>query len=55
MNQKEHDVDILVNHQSHLPKNAKLIILNHSDHRMSSSLDLNLLEQTIKNMIKSNP
>ena len=25
MNQKEHDVDILVNHQSHLPKNAKLI------------------------------
>ena len=33
-------------------KNAKLIILNGSDHRMSSSLDLNLLEQTIKNMIK---
>ena len=33
-------------------KNAKLIILNNSDHRMSSSLDLNLLEQTIKNMIK---
>ena len=33
-------------------KNAKLIILNSSDHRMSSSLDLNLLEQTIKNMIK---
>ena len=28
-------------------KNAKLIILNRSDHRMSSSLDLNLLEQTI--------
>ena len=36
-------------------KNAKLIILNRSDHRMSSSLDLNLLEQTIKNMIKSTP
>ena len=36
-------------------KNAKLIILNHSDHRMSSSLDLNLLEQTIKNMIKGTP
>ncbi len=33
-------------------KNAKLTILNNSDHRMSSSLDLNLLEQTIKNMIK---
>ena len=33
-------------------KNAKLTILNSSDHRMSSSLDLNLLEQTIKNMIK---
>ena len=36
-------------------KNAKLIILNSSDHRMSSSLDLNLLEQTIKNMIKGTP
>ena len=36
-------------------KNAKLIILNNSDHRMSSSLDLNLLEQTIKNMIKGTP
>ena len=36
-------------------KNAKLIILNSSDHRMSSSLDLNLLEQTIKNMIKGIP
>lgn len=36
-------------------KNAKLIILNRSDHRMSSSLDLNLLEQTIKNMIKGTP
>ena len=33
-------------------KNAKLIILNSSDHRMSSNLDLNLLGQTIKNMIK---
>ena len=33
-------------------KNAQLTILNSSDHRMSSSLDLNLLEQTIKNMIK---
>ena len=33
-------------------KYAKLTILNSSDHRMSSSLDLNLLEQTIKNMIK---
>ena len=33
-------------------KNAKLTILNSSDHRMSSNLDLNLLEQTIKNMIK---
>ena len=33
-------------------KSAKLTILNSSDHRMSSSLDLNLLEQTIKNMIK---
>ena len=33
-------------------KNAQLIILNSSDHRMSSSLDLNILEQTIKNMIK---
>ena len=33
-------------------KNAKLIISNDSDHRMSSSSDLNLLEQTIKNMIK---
>ena len=33
-------------------KNAKLIVLNSSDHRMSSSFDLNLLEQTIKNMIK---
>ena len=33
-------------------KNAKLTILNNSNHRMSSSLDLNLLEQTIKNMIK---
>ena len=33
-------------------KNAKLTILNNSDHRMSSSLDLKLLEQTIKNMIK---
>ena len=36
-------------------KNTKLIILNSSDHRMSSSLDLNLLEQTIKNMIKGIP
>jgi pimeloyl-ACP methyl ester carboxylesterase len=36
-------------------KNAKLTILNNSDHRMSSSLDLNLLEQTIKNMIKGTP
>ena len=33
-------------------KNAKLIILNGSDHRMSSNIDLNLLEQTVKNMIK---
>ena len=33
-------------------KNAKLIILNNSDHRMSSNYDLNLLGQTIKNMIK---
>jgi esterase/lipase len=33
-------------------KSAKLTILNSSDHRMSSSLELNLLEQTIKNMIK---
>ena len=33
-------------------KNAKLIILNNSDHRMSSNVDLNLLEQTIKNIIK---
>ena len=33
-------------------KNAKLIILNNSDHRMSSSLDLDLLEKTIKNIIK---
>ena len=33
-------------------KNAKLTISNSSDHRMSSSLDLNLLAQTIKNMIK---
>ena len=33
-------------------KNAKLIISNSSDHRMSSSFDLNLLEQTIRNMIK---
>ena len=33
-------------------KNAKLIILNSSNHRMSSSIDLNLLEQTIKNLIK---
>ena len=33
-------------------KSAKLIILNSSDHRMSSSVDLNLLEQTIKNMLK---
>ena len=32
--------------------NAKLIILNSSDHRMSSILDLNLLEQTIKDMIR---
>ena len=35
-------------------KNAKLTILNCSDHRMSSALDLNLLEQTIQNMIKGN-
>ena len=35
-------------------KNAKLTILNCSDHRMSSTLDLNLLEQTIQNMIKGN-
>ena len=33
-------------------KDAKLTISNCSDHRMSSSLDLNILEQTIKNMIK---
>ena len=33
-------------------KNAKLVIANSSDHRMSSSFDLNLLEQTIRNMIK---
>ena len=33
-------------------KDAKLTILNNSDHRMSSSLDLDLLEKTIKNMIK---
>ena len=33
-------------------KNAKLVISNTSDHRMSSSFDLNLLEQTIRNMIK---
>ena len=33
-------------------KDAKLTILNSSNHRMSSSLDLKLLEQTIKNMIK---
>ena len=31
---------------------AKLTILNSSDHRMSSGLDLRILEQTIKNMIK---
>ena len=31
---------------------ANLTILNSSDHRMSSSSDINLLEQTIKNMIK---
>ena len=36
-------------------KNAQLTILNSSDHRMSSSLDLNILEQTIKNMIKDTP
>ena len=35
-------------------KNAKLTILSSSDHRMSSILDLNLLEQTIKSMIKDN-
>ena len=35
-----------------LKKNAKLTILNNSDHRMSSSLDLYILKQTIKNMIK---
>ncbi len=33
-------------------KNAKLTILNNSGHRMSSSLDLDLLEKTIKNIIK---
>ena len=33
-------------------KNSKLVIANSSDHRMSSSFDLNLLEQTIRNMIK---
>jgi esterase/lipase len=33
-------------------KNAKLTILNNSDHRMSSNLDLNILEQTIKSVIK---
>ena len=32
--------------------NARLIILNNSDHRMSSDSDLKLLEQTIKNMIR---
>ena len=31
---------------------SKLIVLNNSDHRMSSNLDLKLLEQVIKNMIK---
>ena len=34
-------------------KNVKLIISNNGDHRMSSNFDLNLLEQTIKNIIKS--
>ena len=34
-------------------KSGKLIISNNSDHRMSSNSDLNLLEQTIKNMIKN--
>ena len=32
--------------------NARLTVLNNSDHRMSSSLDLKLLEQTVKNMIR---
>ena len=31
---------------------ARLTILNNSDHRMSSSIDLKLLEQIITNMIK---
>ena len=35
-----------------LKTNASLTILNSSDHRMSSSKDLDLLEQSIKNMIK---
>jgi esterase/lipase len=34
-------------------KSGKLIISNNSDHRMSSNSDLNLLEQTIRNMIKN--
>ena len=32
--------------------NSRLTILNNSDHRMSSTLDLKLLEQTIKDMIR---
>ena len=31
---------------------ARLTVLNNSDHRMSSSIDLKLLEQIITNMIK---
>ena len=33
-------------------KNASLTVLKNSDHRMSSNLDLKILEQTIKNLIK---
>ena len=33
-------------------KNSKLTISRNSDHRMSSNFDLNLLEQSLKNIIK---
>ena len=33
-------------------KDARLIVLNNSDHRMSSISDLKLLEQTIKSLIR---
>ena len=33
-------------------KDVKLIVLNNSDHRMSSNSDLKLLEETIKNLIR---